>query len=83
MTKRVMKRRAKKAGLPPGSLIYLGDKPSGATKITLFDYLDGHLIEREITQPEECAPFKESATVTWINIDGIQDIGVGEKNVEE
>ena len=79
MTKRVMKRRAKKAGLPPGSLVYLGDKLNTTTKISLFDYLDGHLIEREITQPEECAPFKESSTVTWINVDGIQDIRIVEK----
>ena len=79
MTKRVMKRRAKKAGLPPGSLVYLGDKPKGTTKITLFDYVDGHLIEREIRHPDECAPFKESNTVTWINVDGIQDIGIVEQ----
>ena len=79
MTKRVMKRRAKKAGLPPGSLVYLGDKPNVATKIQLFDYLDGHLTEREIAQPEECAPYKDSDTVTWINIDGIQNVGVLEK----
>ncbi len=79
MTKRVMKRRAKKAGLPPGSLVYLGDKPNVTTKIQLFDYLDGHLTEREIAQPEECAPYKDSDTVTWINIDGIQNVGVLEK----
>ena len=76
MTKRVMKRRAKKAGLPPGSLVYLGDKPKSATTITLFDYVDGHLTEREIKQPDECAVYKESDTVTWINVDGIQDIGI-------
>jgi magnesium transporter len=79
MTKRVMKRRAKKAGLPPGSLVYLGDKPNAATKIQLFDYLDGHLTEREVVHPDECAPFKDSDTVTWINIDGIQNVGVLEK----
>lgn len=55
MTKRVMKRRAKKAGLPPGSLVYLGDKPSTDTKITLFDYVEGQFVEREITKPDECA----------------------------
>ncbi len=79
MTKRVMKRRAKKAGLPPGSLVYLGDKPNATTKIQLFDYLDGHLTEREVMHPDECAPFKDSNTVTWINIDGIQNVGVLEK----
>ncbi len=79
MTKRVMKRRAKKAGMPPGSLVYLGDKPDATTKITLFDYVDGHLTEREIIQTDECAPYKDSDTVTWINVDGIQNIGVVEK----
>ena len=79
MTKRVMKRRAKKAGMPPGSLVYLGDKPSADTKITLFDYVEDHCAEREVHSAEECAAYKESSTVTWINIDGIQNIGVLEK----
>ena len=79
MTKRVMKRRAKKAGMPPGSLVYLGDKQDAGTKITLFDYVDGHCTEREIAHVDECAPYKESNTVTWINIDGIQNIDVLEK----
>ncbi len=79
MTKRVMKRRAKKAGLPPGSLVYLGDKPNADTKITLFDYVEGQLEEREITRPDDCAVYKESNTVTWINVDGIQNIDVLEK----
>ena len=79
MTKRVMKRRAKKAGLPPGSLVYLGDKPNITTKIQLFDYVDERFTEREIVQVDDCAPYKNANSVTWINVDGIQNIGVLEK----
>ena len=46
MTKRVMKRRSKKIGLPPGALVYLGDKRNAATTITLFDYDESLCAER-------------------------------------
>ena len=79
MNKRVMKQRSKKIGLPPGALVYLGDKQNAATTITLFDYDESHCAERVVPQVEECAPFKELDTVTWINVDGIQQIDVLEK----
>ena len=72
MTK-LIRRGKSKVGLPPGSVIYVGDKNKPSMRITLFDYNAEHYIEKTITNLEECIPFKEQKTITWINVDGLAD----------
>jgi len=64
------KKRAKKAGLPPGTLVYTGEKDREPIKITVMDYDEKHFVEHEIKHVEECSDYKDKPTVTWINIDG-------------
>ena len=71
--------RAKKAGLPPGTLTYLGDKMGEKPVITFIDYDESRIQEKEAVSAEECFPFKETPTVTWINIDGVHDVELIEK----
>jgi magnesium transporter len=47
-----------------------GDLPEKA-HISLIDYDTANFQEREIAEIEQCFPLKETAAVTWINIDGI------------
>jgi magnesium transporter len=74
MPKRVVKRRSKKSGLPPGTLVYVGDKKGTNSQITLFDYDANQCAVKELSRADECAAFKDSPTVTWINVDGLQQI---------
>lgn len=71
--------RAKKAGLPPGTLVYTGEKKVESVRITVIDYDEQHCDEKQIRSVEECFPFKATPTVTWVNIDGLHDIEVIEK----
>jgi len=73
------KRASKKAGLSPGTLIYLGEKKTGKVKISIMDYNESQFEEKEVEKVEECFPFKDKPTLTWINIDGIHDVEVIEK----
>jgi magnesium transporter len=66
-------KRSRKSGLSPGSLIHIGEKKTERTKITIIDYDERTFQEKEAKTVEECFPFKETATVTWINIDGVHD----------
>jgi len=66
-------RRSRKAGLPPGSLVHIGEKKAERAKITIMDYDGESFQEKEAKSVEECFSFKETATVTWINIDGVHD----------
>lgn len=65
--------RAKKAGMPPGSLVYVGDESPRGTRMTLIDYDEQQVTEREIKRVEDCLQFKDRASVTWINVDGINE----------
>ena len=79
---RLIKKRSKKTGLPPGSLIHIGDKRSEKLKITVFDYDEGQVQEKELQTIQECFVFKDKPTVTWVDVDHIDDVkmveGLGE-----
>ena len=78
MSKR-FKTRAKKIGLPPGSLIHIGERLSDHVKITLMDYDGDHLEEKVVEGLEECASCRDKPTTTWIHVDGIHDIQLLER----
>ena len=76
---RVIKKRSRKAGLSPGTLIHIGEKKAETLKITVMDYDEAHFQEKEINTVEECFAFKNTPGVTWINIDGLHQIEILEK----
>ncbi|MBE0515870.1 MAG: magnesium/cobalt transporter CorA [Methanophagales archaeon] len=75
----LIKRRSKKSGLPPGTLIHIGEKKAEKVRISIIDYDETHFQEKEAKTVEECFPFKDKPTVTWINIDGLHDVEIIEK----
>lgn len=75
----LIKKRSRKAGLPPGSLIHIGDKKKEEVKITVIDYDEGNFQEKVIAEIQECFTFKDKPTVTWINVDGIHKVEIPEK----
>ena len=76
---RLTKKRSKKAGLPPGTLIHIGERKAEEPKITVIDYDEANYQEKEIKKIEECFLFREMPTVTWINIEGLHEIGTLER----
>ncbi len=73
---RFTKKVSKTVGLPPGTLIHIGEKKTEKVKITIIDYDETHFQEKEAKTIEECFPFKDTPTVTWINIDGLHQIEI-------
>lgn len=70
---KLTKKRSRKAGLPPGTLIHIGERRTEHVKLTVIDYDEKHLEEKEIKRVEECFAFKTKRTVTWINVEGVHD----------
>jgi magnesium transporter len=60
----------------------VGERKGEKTKITVIDYDEQSYQEKVVAKVEECFVFKETSTVTWINIDGVHDdkivSGIGE-----
>lgn len=76
---RFSKKMHEQAGLPPGTLVHIGEKKVEKVRITVIDYDEGHFQERVVDTVEECFPFRDKPTVTWINVDGVHDIEIVEK----
>ncbi len=74
-------KQSTKSGLPPGRVVYIGNKADVPVHITVFDYDTHGLKEFAVNDIQELAAYKNSQTSTWINIDGIhktkliEDIG--------
>ena len=79
---RLFKRYSQKVGLPPGSLVYIGEEHGEPARITVTNYNETYLHEEEVQTIQECLHFKSSETITWIHIEGIheteiiEDIGI-------
>jgi magnesium transporter len=73
------KRRTKKTGLPPGTPVYVGERKDEKVRISVLDYDEVQYQEKEVKDVEECFPFKDTSTVTWINVDGIHHVDIIEK----
>ena len=76
---RLFRKSTKKAGLAPGTLVHIGEKKVGKVRITVIDYDAEQFQEKEVETIEECFPFRDTPTITWINIDGIHEVQIIEK----
>ena len=76
---RLFKKVSKKAGLPPGALVHIGDEKTEKIRITIINYDEGQFQEKEVKNVEECFPVKDKTTVNWMNIDGIHQVDIVEK----
>jgi len=79
MPRLVMRRAKQKVGLVPGTLVHIGERKVEKVRIRIIDYDETQLEEKEVKQVEECFPFKDKPTISWINIDGLHDVEVVEK----
>jgi magnesium transporter len=73
------RRGSKKAGLAPGSIVFVGEQKVPATTIRVLDYSATHCDERKLRSVEECYPFLEAPSCTWVIVEGLQDTAAIER----
>lgn len=73
------RKRAQKVGLPPGSLVYTGEKVDEQVSITIIDYDEQHYQEKEVAGFDQCLLVKDKPGATWIKVNGIHQVGNLEK----
>ena len=76
---RLVKRSTKRAGLSPGTLVHVGEQKVDAPRISLMCYDTDQLEEKRLSAAEDAYPYKDTPPVTWVNIDGLHDVGLIEK----
>lgn len=72
---RFMKRHhARKVGMPPGSIIYVGDGSPSPTTVSLIDYTEADVVERKGITYDECTALRDNPSITWLNFSGLADV---------
>lgn len=68
--------RSAKSGVGPEVLMHVGDKKESPVRVRLIDYDQTGVQEIEINEIKNCAPFVNTDTVSWLDIDGIHDASI-------
>jgi magnesium transporter len=69
-------RREEPAGTPPGTLLPPKIPRKEKVRITVIDFTRDDHTEFEAGSVEDCAKYKDTESVTWINIDGVDDVDI-------
>lgn len=72
MSKLLKKGATRKAGLPPGSMVHIGNHISEAVKLSIIQYSKDNFTRTSVATLEECLEVNLEQ-MTWINISGIHD----------
>lgn len=69
----------KKIGLPPGSLVHVGEQKVDKATLSYIKYSDDSFVSAEQAGIEDCLEAIAESNVSWINLDGIHDIALVDK----
>ena len=72
-TPKIRKKTSVKVGLPPGSIIHIGEQKIEKVKITLTEFDENNVETCEINSVEEIDPYTDTPQVTWVNVCGLHD----------
>ncbi|MBN1686879.1 MAG: magnesium/cobalt transporter CorA [Spirochaetales bacterium] len=76
-------RASEKSGLPPGTLVYIGEERTEAVEISIFSFSEKAFEEKTSATVEDCVRSIGSPQVSWINVTGLHDLemmrSIGEK----
>ena len=67
---------SKKEGLPPGALVHVGNQLAETVKISVIDFDGESFFETVCKKTEDCFPYKDKKSTSWINIDGLHETKV-------
>ncbi|MEF8816362.1 MAG: magnesium/cobalt transporter CorA [Salinibacter sp.] len=65
-----------KVGLPPGSVVFVGEEKSAPIAFRVLEYGPDHLFETDEEGIDEVLRYRDTTPVTWINVAGVHDESV-------
>lgn len=68
---RLIRKRGKKVGAAPGTLIHIGTVNPGDVRISRILYNQTSLEESTVRQAADCAPPASPSELAWFNVDGL------------
>lgn len=70
---RFLKKRGATKGQSPGALIFIGNKKMDSVQARVIDYDPSTLTDQELSDIKDGSHFRNTDTVTWLNINGLHD----------
>jgi magnesium transporter len=71
---KIIKERSRKVGMPPGTLVHIGEKSDREIRIKVLDFGPNRCEEKEITGIEECFYFADPSIISWIDVEGLHEV---------
>lgn len=68
-----------KSGMPPGSLVHIGEVHEKETNISVVNYNKENIEEQQIQSIDEILQFRDSNTTTWVIIEGLTRVDIVER----
>jgi magnesium transporter len=72
-------RTSSKAGLPPGTIKFIGDIKMDNPKINFIQYREKYFDSKEFTLFDLIPSTRNTENITWLNLIGLQDVDLIEK----
>ena len=73
---KIVKSRSQKRGLPPGSLVHIGDKKRESTLMELLEYSEDSFVQNKICVEDLSGLNNHKTTVKWINVEGLHEVDI-------
>ncbi|MEX0739913.1 MAG: magnesium/cobalt transporter CorA [Pseudohongiella sp.] len=70
---RLIRKRGKKVGAAPGTLIHIGPVTADLPRISQIHYNQTAIDESTLTNATDCQPPAPDTTVAWFNVDGLSN----------
>lgn len=75
--RKFIKKRSIKSGLPPGSMVHIGEERLEASQISVICYCPDDFEENSFRQTDEClSHLDRKGKVTWVNVEGVHDVEI-------
>jgi magnesium transporter len=71
---RFQKKRSIKAGLPPGTLVHIGDVSNKTVQISVIGFTPDGFEERHFEKIDQYLENPCAGTVLWVNVEGVHDV---------
>lgn len=79
MKNRLVKKRSSKAGLPPGTLVHIGERHREAARVSIIAYDEETITAQTSDDLAPCTPLRGQPGVRWINVEGIHSVELLQK----
>jgi magnesium transporter len=73
---RLVKKRGKKVGASPGTLVHVGEASTAETQMRLISYNQDELQDHLVESAADCRRPEPSKRTCWFNIEGVHEIAV-------